>query len=217
MNLEQARTNMITQQIRTWGVTDPAITELFVTIPREKFVANEYQDLAFADMALPIAEGQVMLSPKVEAKMLDGLAIQSHETVLEIGTGRGFMTALLAKQAKRVYTVEINKPLSDKAKQRLKALKINNVDFYVADAAQGFNQIDKVDVIIITGALPELPDQFKEILRPNGRIMAILGDEPMMEVVLVKLHQGANFTTESLFDTVAPALINARQPDRFVF
>ena len=217
MNLEQARTNMISQQIRTWGVTNPVITELFVDVPREQFVTAEYQDLAFADMTLPIGEDQIILSPKVEARMLDELAVQPHETVLEIGTGSGFMTALLAKQAKQVYSVDINKTLSNKAKQRLKALKIKNVTFYVADAAQGFNQADKVDVIVITGALPGLPDQFKDILRPCGRIMAILGDSPMMEATLVRLHTDGTFTIDSLFDTVAPTLVNAHQPDRFVF
>lgn len=217
MNIEQARTNMVSQQIRTWDVTTPAIVELFDTVPREQFVATGYKDLAFADMMLPIGEGQVMLSPKVEARMLDALAIQPHETVLEIGTGSGFMTALLAKQAKKVHTVDIYSTLSDAAKARLKKLRIDNVKCYVADAAQGFTDAGKVDVIIITGSLPVLPETFKEALLPNGRIMAILGDEPMMEVVLAKPLVQGGFEVTSLFDTNVPVLENARQPERFVF
>lgn len=217
MNIEQARLNMIKQQIRTWDVTDYKVLEAFSALPREEFVEPAYRNLAFADTNLPIGHNEVMLSPKVEGKMLQALNIQPHETVLEIGTGSGYFTALLAQFAKHVYSVEFYSDLSQNAAQLLKRHRINNVSLEIGNAARGWpHYSNEIDVLVITGSLPYLPESFKSCLKDSGRLMAILGDSPNMEVTLIK-KQGQNWTAKKIFETVAPALVHAQQPERFMF
>ncbi|MDF2940048.1 MAG: protein-L-isoaspartate(D-aspartate) O-methyltransferase [Gammaproteobacteria bacterium] len=217
MNIEQARINMIKQQIRTWDVTDNKVLETLAAVPREEFVDPEYKDLAFADTSLPLAHNEVMLSPKIEGKMLQALNIQPHETVLEIGTGSGYFTALLAKFAKHVYSVEFYSDLSQNAAAQLKKHRINNVTLEIGNAAKGWNyHAQEVDVLVITGSLPFLPEAFKSCLKESGRLMAILGDAPSMEVSLINKNN-QKWSAQKVFETVAPPLLYAQQPERFVF
>jgi len=217
MNLEQARINMIKQQIQTWNVTDHSILELLQQVPREQFVPEEYKSLAFAEMEIPIGEGEVMLSPKLEARMLQALNLQAHEQVLEVGTGSGYFTALLAKRARHVFTVEIHGNLSRQAKTRLAALQIHNVSFDIGNAASSWPSHSPYDVIIITGSLPILPIQFKQQVRVGGRILAVIGDAPAMRVQLIERISDTEWQKTELFDTVIPPLLCAIQPSKFVF
>lgn len=215
MNLDIAKENMVKQQIRTNEITDEAVINLFETIDRAAFLAPEYQDLAYADMCLPINCDQVMLSPLDQAKMLQALNLKKHETVLEIGTGNGFLTALLAKLTKSVTSVEIYPELKEEAAQHLARLYIHNVNLQVGNGANGW-EVEPVDVIVITGALPFLPETFKLCLREQGRIMAILGDNPVMKVCLVE-HKNNAYAITPVFETNVPTLEKAPQPERFTF
>ena len=217
MNTAQLNINMIKQQIQTWDVTDPKVIDVFTQIRRDAFVKPEYKNLAFADMELPIGENQTMLSPKVEARILEALDLQATDRVLEIGTGSGYLTALISLLAKEVHTVEIHESLKKRAEERLSLQKIRNVKCHCADAAQGFMDEGQFDVIVITGGLPLLPETFKEMLNINGRLLAILGEPNSMEVVLATLISPTKFTVESLFDTTTATLINAKEPTEFVF
>lgn len=212
MDLSTAKTNMITQQIRAYDITDEAVINLFSVIDRAAFVDEDYQDLAYADMMLPINCDQVMLSPKDQAKLLQALKIKPTDTVLEIGTGNGFLTALLSKLAKNVISVEIHAELHDEAKQHLERLRIHNVDLQIGNAASSWELKEPVDVIMITGALPYLPESFKACIKENGKIISILGDGPAMQVVL---HQQENNTP--IFEVNVPMLEKALQPERFTF
>jgi len=217
MNIEAARTNMVRQQIRTWDVTEDTVLSLLQHTPRENYVPAAYKDLAFADMSLPLMFGQSMLSPKTEGRMLQGLQLKPDETVLEVGTGSGFFTSLLAQSALRVHTVDIHPELSGMAQHQCQQHGCYNIEYHVGDAAQGWAAAGDVDVIVITGSLPFLPEDFKQQLKPGGRIMAIIGDAPAMEVVVINSDNKGNWHITSLFETVAPVLENALQPPRFIF
>ena len=218
MNLHDAKANMIKQQIRTIGVTDPTIIHLFQEIDRTAFVSPEHQDLAYADMMLPIGNDQVMLSPADQARILQVLKIQPHETVLEIGTGNGFLTALLAKLASEVISVELQATLRSEAAVHLRRLHIDNVKLEGGNAANGWKLEAPVDVVVITGSLPFLPTSFKACIKERGRILAILGEQPgAMQVSLITRRDDNEYKIKSLFDTNAPALEKAVQPERFVF
>lgn len=215
MKLDQARYNMIEQQIRPWEVMDQRVLDLLNTVPREDFVPPAYRNLAFTDMNIPLDEDQVMMSPKVEARILQALNLQDNETVLEIGTGSGFVTALLAKLAKHVVSVDINPEMTRQAGEKLAAHGIGNVTLETGDAASGWDAHAPYDAIVITGSLPLLPDSFKQALTVGGRLLAIVGDSPAMEVLLITRVGEAEWAQESLFETDLPALINAPQPERF--
>jgi len=217
MNLEQARINMIKQQIQTWNVTDPELLELLDKVSRDIFVPENYKALAFADMEIPIGEGERMLSPKLEAKLLQALKIQSHELVLEIGTGSGYFTALLAHLARNVQSIEIHASLNKLAKEKLAKLHIRNVNCEVGNAANGWTTQAPYDVIVMTGSVPVLPQQFKQQLRIGGRLLAIVGDAPAMQVQLIKRVSENQWQTQSLFETVVPPLLCVTQPSRFIF
>jgi protein-L-isoaspartate(D-aspartate) O-methyltransferase len=215
MNIEQARANMLTQQLRTWEVLDPEILDLVARTPREQFVPVIYQDLAFADMNIPLAHGQVMLTPKEEGRILQVLKIKPTDRILEIGTGCGYMTALLAKLGQHVDSVDIFADFSDEARLKLSIFNITNVALFSADAARGWQ--GKYDVIVITGSLPLLPTNFKQCLNPDGRLFVILGEAPAMEATLLTRNQQNQWFTETLFETVVPPLLNAAAPAQFVF
>ncbi len=216
VNNEIARYNMIEQQIRPWDVMDDQVLDLLVQLPREDFVPEAYKAMAFMDMPLPLGHDQCMMPPKLEARILQALALQPHETILEIGTGSGYFTALLARSCAHVYSVELYADLSEQAQQNLEEHHIHNVSLEVGDAAQGWSQHDRVDAIVITAALPVLPDQFRQDLKVGGRMIAIIGDSPSMEVQLIHRTGERDWTTENLFETDMPCLVNARQPERFV-
>jgi len=216
VNNELARYNMIEQQIRPWDVMDDQVLDLLVQVPREAFVPEAHKALAFMDLPIPLAHEQCMMPPRLEARILQTLAPQAHETILEIGTGSGYFTALLARSAAHVYSVELYADLSEQAQLNLEEQNIHNVSLEVGNAAQGWSKHDRVDGIVITAALPVLPDQFRQDLKVGGRMIAIIGDSPSMEVQLIHRTAERDWTTENLFETDMPYLTNARQPERFV-
>ncbi len=217
MNIEQARENMIKQQLRTWEVLDDQLLELLQQVPREEFVPPAWRNLAFVDMNIPLGEGQVMMTPKVEARMLQALAIKPGEEVLEVGTGSGYVTALLAKQAKQVYSVEISPRLLAQAGEKMRAHNIKNAELEEGDAAQGWDARPEYEVIAITGSLPVLPRVFLESMTIGGRLFVIIGDTPVMEATLVTRAGNNDWSREVLFETELPPLKNVQQPERFVF
>jgi len=215
INFEQARFNMIEQQIRPWEVLDQRVLDLLSVVPREDFVPPQYRNLALVDMNLPLGHDQIMMSPKLEARVLQSLDIKPFETVLEIGTGSGYLTALLAKLAKQVYSIEIIPEFIKSAQVKLADHGITNVSLEEGDAAQGWPLDAPYDVIVITGSLPLLPEAFKQALNIGGRLFAIIGDSPSMEAVLITRVGEHQWTEEGLFETDLPALQNCIQPVRF--
>lgn len=216
MNIEQARHNMIEQQIRTWDVLDQRVLDLIIRTPREDFVPPQYRSLAFNDMEIPLGHDQVMMSPKLEARMLQALHVQADDAILEVGTGSGYVTALLAQLGRHVYSVEIVPELRAGAAEKLARQGINNATVEEGDAAHGWDKHVPYDVIVLTGSVPVLDDTFKKSLNIGGRLFAIIGDAPAMEAVLITRLGDDQWHTESLFETVVPPLINAPEPKRFV-
>lgn len=214
---EQARFNMIEQQIRPAEVLDQRVLSVISDTPREAFVAANYQELAFSDLNVPLPNGQLMMKPIMEARLLQALNIQASDSILEIGTGSGYFTALLAKLGGKVQSVEIDAAIMATAQQRLDAQGISNVTLTHGDAAQGSNQSGTVDVIAITGSLPILPESFQQQLNIGGRMVAIVGQAPVMQVLLITRIDETQWSTECLYETDFPALINAEQPQAFVF
>jgi len=217
VDFEQARFNMVEQQIRTWEVLDPSVLDLLFTVRREDFVPAQYRSLAFADMELPLGFGECMLAPKLEARLIQEAAVQASDRVLEVGTGSGYMSALLAHLAQHVYTVEIVPELARQAQANLAASGVRNVTAEVGDAAQGWEKHGPYDAILVTGSLPQLPPQFERSLTPGGRLIAVVGDPPIMTARRVRRIAAGGSVTEPLFETCIKALRNAPQPERFVF
>lgn len=216
MNFEQARFNMIEQQIRPWNVLDQRVLDLLGEVPREDFVPLQYRNLALVDMDLPLGHDQLMMSPKLEARLLQALDVKSSDTVLEVGTGSGYMTALLAKLAKQVYSIEIIPEFIKSAQVKLADHSINNVSLEEGDAAQGWPLDAPYNVTLITGSLPVLPDTFKQSMAIGGRLLAFIGDSPAMEAMLFTRIGETEWTEESLFETDLPPLLNAIRPRHFV-
>jgi len=217
VNLDQARYYMIEQQIRPWDVLDQTVLDTIAIVPREDYVPMGYMNLAFVDMNIPLGAGQVMMPPRLEARMLQALDIEPTETVLEVGTGSGHVTALLAEMARHVYSVEINQDFSEEARRKLMDHEVVNVTLEVGDAAQGWDHHGPYDAIAVTGSLPVLPDSFEKSLRVGGRLFAIIGDSPVMEAMLITRLSENEFRRKTLFETDFPPLQNTQQPDRFVF
>jgi protein-L-isoaspartate(D-aspartate) O-methyltransferase len=221
MNIEQARFNMIEQQIRTWDVLDPEILELLVVVKREAFVPAAYKNLAFVDTEIPLPCGENMLAPKFEARMLQEAAVKRHEHVLEIGAGSGYMAALLAHRARHVTTVEIEPALKDMAEKNLSAYGVTNVDVVLGDGASGWegsgNNSAPYDVIVMSGSLPVLPDAFLQQIKVGGRILAVIGEVPFMSAVMVTRTSDVGYDTVKLFETSIKPLRNAVGPSHFKF
>lgn len=217
MDFEQARFNMVEQQIRTWEVLDQQVLDLMSALPREDFVPPPLRDLAFADLQIPLGHGAAMMQPKLEARILQALEIAPGDRVLEIGTGSGYLTALLARLAKHVYSVEIVPELSESAARKLAAHDIDNVTLEVGDAAQGRPEHAPYDVIVLTGSTGVLPTVIQDMLAPGGRLFAIVGTAPAMVARLVTRVTGNAFRSADLFETCVPPLRNSLQPERFVF
>jgi protein-L-isoaspartate(D-aspartate) O-methyltransferase len=219
MDFEQARFNMVEQQVRTWDVLDPAVLDLLGTLPRENFVPEDRRSLAFADLELPIGHGEVMLAPKMQARIAQEVMLTPSDRVLEVGTGTGYLTAMLARLAGSgsVTSVEIHPDLAQGARARLSALGIDNVKVEVGDAARGWAFGGPFDVIVLTGSLPMLPDAFQKQLKRGGRLFAIVGERPVMTARLIVRESDTAFGAVTLFETVVDPLRNAQQPKRFVF
>ena len=217
MNLEIARFNMIEQQLRPWNVLDPVVLDLLNLVPRENFVPQEYSGLAYADIEVPLGHDVAMLSPKIEARLLQALALNNNESVLEIGTGSGYLTALLATLAKHVYSVEIIPELSKSAAARLRKQGIKNVTLEVGDGAQGWAKHAPYDVIVLGGSVPLLAPAFQQSLNIGGRLLAVVGEAPVMTVTLVTRVNATAYRTDAVFENCIPSLVNAPQPERFTF
>ena len=217
MDLEQARFNMVEQQIRPWEVLDQTVLDLLFKVRREEFVPAAYRSLAFFDMEIPLGQGESMWSPKLEARALQALQLKKTDKVLEIGTGSGYLTALLASIAGQVYSVEIHPDFIKDAETRLKAHGFDNITLETGDASLGWEKHAPYDVIVLTGSLPVMPANLPAQLSPGGRLFAITGDDPVMEAQLVTCVSHGVFRTESLFETSVKPLVNAVQPERFVF
>jgi len=217
MNTEQARFNMIEQQIRPWDVLDASVLQLLAVVKREDFVPAAYRALAFMDTEVPLPGGQCMLEPKVEARLLQELAVHKHERVLEVGAGSGYMAALLAHKAQQVTTMEILPELASLARDNLKRAAIVNVSVREGDGSKGLSADGPYDVIVLSGSVPEVPAALLGQLKVGGRLVAIVGDLPIMRARLVTRSSDAGFTSVDLFDTVAPRLSGFDEPSRFHF
>lgn len=214
-NMEQARFNMVEQQIRPWDVLDGRVLDLLKKLRREHFVPADKQALAFMDMEIPLGHGVTMWQPKLEARAAQELRLKSSDRVLEIGTGSGYLTALLANLANHVTSVEINAELSANAAHTLASHHIDNVKLEVGDAAQGWN--GSYDAIVLTGSVPVLPEAFQNALNIGGRLFAIVGDAPLMQAKLITCVAPGVFESVTLFETSVASLQNAVQPVRFAF
>jgi protein-L-isoaspartate(D-aspartate) O-methyltransferase len=220
LNTEKARFNMVEQQIRPWDVLDPLVLELLFKVKREDFVPAAYQTLAFADIEIPLGHGQSMMTPKMEARIVQELELTGSDRVLDIGTGSGYLAALLASKSRHVTSVELHADLLDAARARLARAGIANVTLVQGDAAQaqvGVIGSDPYDVIVLGGSLPVLPPRFLELLAPRGRLFVVLGDEPVMTGCLYEKDAGGALIRTELFETVLAPLAHCLEPARFHF
>ena len=216
-NTEQARFNMVEQQIRPAEVLDQRVLEALTDTPREAFVSADYRGLAFSDINIPLPNEQVMMKPIMEGRLLQALDIQPDHAILEIGTGSGYFTALLAKLGGQVHSVEIDSGIMATAQEHLTAQDINNITLLQGDASHGWDQGGPFDIIAVTGSLPILPESFQQQLNVGGRMVAIVGQSPVMQVLLITRITKTEWSSKCLFETDFPALINAEQPSAFVF
>jgi len=217
LDIERARFNMVEQQIRPWEVLDQRVLDLLSTLKREEFVPPQYRSLAFVDMEIPIGHGQKMLAPRMEARMLQELVLNPTDRILEVGTGSGYMTALLARSGAQVYSVDIEPEFTRSATAKLAAHGITNAQLATGDAARGWDRHAPYDAIVVTGSVPVLPEAFQLSLAPGGRLLAIVGEPPVMEARLVTFAGAGAWCTIGLFETCIAPLRNAVQPERFTF
>jgi protein-L-isoaspartate(D-aspartate) O-methyltransferase len=216
-DVEQARYYMIEQQIRPWNVEDAAVLELLAQVKREDFVQLAHKSVAFADMALPLPGGQYMLAPRVQARLVQDAAVKPTDKVLEIGTGSGYTAALLAKLAQRVISLEIHPEVADMARANLHRAGIHNVEVRQTDGSQGAAADAPFDVILLGGSVAEIPQTLLAQLKPGGRLVAIVGEEPIMHAQVVTRTSETNYTSEDKWDDNAPRLLNFPQPSSFKF
>ncbi len=221
MDFERARFNMVEQQIRPWEVLDQGVLDLLFKVKREDYVPAAYRNLALADLEIPLGHGEKMLTPKIEARLLQELHVRPTDKVLEIGTGSGFSAALMARLAQQVLSLEIDPALASQARGRLIQAGVTNVDVRQADAAaNGFAACQTgapYDAILLSGSVAEVPDALLQLLAVGGRLIAITGEEPMMRATLITRTSDTAFHTTQPWDTVAPRLLNFPQPSRFNF
>ncbi|HSC96212.1 MAG TPA: protein-L-isoaspartate O-methyltransferase [Burkholderiales bacterium] len=217
LDVERARFNMVEQQIRPWEVLDQRVLDLLLRVRREEYVPPQYRALAFADMEIPLGHGETMLTPKIEARMLQELALTPQDRILEVGTGSGYMTALLASMGSHVYSVDIIPEFTQTGGAKLHAHGLANVTLETGDAARGWDRHAPYDAVLVTGSLPVLPDAFPRCLRPGGRLIVVVGEPPVMEARLITCVGAGAYSTTGLFETCIAPLRNALQPERFVF
>jgi protein-L-isoaspartate(D-aspartate) O-methyltransferase len=217
MNFDQARQNMVENQVRPWEVLDGRVLQTLSHVRREDFVAPEHRQLAFADLCLPIGHGEVMMKPVLEGRVLQAVGLKPEDQVLEIGTGSGFLTACLANLAAHVTSVDIHADFTATAGQRLQAAGIGNVTLNTGDAVNAWQPQGTFDVVVVTGAVYRIPDRFLTWLKPNGRLLVIRGESPVQEVMLLTNEGNGRYAEESLLETDLPYLAHAEPPRRFVF
>lgn len=219
MNIEKARLHMIENQIRAGGVRSQDILDLFAVVKREHFVPDAYRNLAFSEMEIPLPCGENMLTPLTEGLILEAVAAKRQDQVLEIGSGSGYMAALLAQRALHVTTVEIAPALKELAESNLNDTAIFNVDVVLGNGAQGWEENDETlyDAIVISGSLSALPDSFLRKLGPNGRLVAFIGTAPCIKALLVRRISHSKFETTSLFETTVKPLLGQAISSRFQF
>lgn len=216
MDIERARYNMVEQQIRTWDVLDQDVLDLLFSVKREDFVPLAYRMLAFADLEIPLGDGEKMWTPKMEARVLQELRLGPGERVLEVGTGSGYLTALLASRGAKLTSVEINPRLAAEAKAKLTKAGVAGAEVVVGNAARSWGR-ETYDAIVLTGSTPVLPEELVAQLTPGGRLFAVVGDAPVMTARLVRWVAPASFATQDLFETLIDPLQNAATPARFEF
>lgn len=217
MDFEIARFNMIEQQIRPWEVLDQGVLDLLFVVKREEFVPLAYRQLAFGDIQIPLGHDAALLPPKIEAHALQALHIAKQDKVLEIGTGSGYMAALLAAHAEQVCSVEIVPELAESARAALKRQRINNVSVEIGDAAKGWPAHAPYDVIMVSGSMPVLPPELPAQLKVGGRMFVIVGEAPVMTAQLITCTAKDTYQCTNLFETVIPALVNVHRPAHFRF
>lgn len=221
LNFDSARENMVEQQIRPWDVLEPRVLDVIRSIPRENFTPEEYKNVAYADTAVPLGifDGSEckMLHPIIEGRILQHLAITDDCTVLEIGTGTGYLTACMAKLGHHVDTVDIHQELTDIAEKNLTDLGISNVNLSTGDASSGWQQKPAYDAIAITGSMPTMPEAYKNLLKIGGRLFVIVGEAPAMKAYLVTRSSKTHWETEELFETIICALENSGTEEPFIF
>lgn len=219
MNFERARYNMIEQQVRPWSVLDPSVLRMLGRVPRERFVPADYRRLAYSDTRIPLGHGHTMMPPVVEGRLLQALELTGTENVLEIGTGSGYLTACLAGMAHAVESVDIHEAFTASARERLRGLDVDNVTLATGDAGGGWNGGHRFDAIALTGAVPVVPDAYRQALTPGGRLFAIVGepDQPVMEAVQITRVGSGEWSVESLFETWIAPLENTGRPRQFEF
>jgi len=216
-NVEQARFNMIEQQVRPWNVDDSSVLELLASVKREDFVPLAHKALAFADLEIPLPGGQAMLTPRLQARLMQDLALQPTDKVLEIGTGSGYTTALMARQAQRVLSLEINPEIATLARANLQKANITNVEVRVADGAAGAAADAPFDAILLGGSVTDVPQALLGQLKEGGRLIAIVGNEPIMHAMLIERTGPTHYKTTEKWDSNAPRLQNFPEPSAFRF
>jgi len=216
-DVEQARYNMIEQQIRPWDVADAAVLQLLALVKRENFVPAAYKAMAFADLEIPLPGGQTMLSPRLQARLLQDAALQPGDKVLEIGTGSGFMTALMAHQAQRVVSLEVNPELADMARANLQKTGVRNAEVRQTNGAGGAPADAPFDVILLGGSVAEVPAALLAQLKVGGRLVAVVGEEPIMHAHVITRTSETNFKSDEKWDDNAPRLCHFPQPSAFKF
>lgn len=217
LDTERARENMVERQVRTWDVLDPVVLDVMRAIARDHFVPEEYRRLAYADTTIPLGDGETMMQPKVEGRLVQALQIKDTDSILEIGTGSGYVTALLARLGAKVHSVDIREKFTAGAEKALKDLAFDNIRLETRDASKLDGFTEQYDCIAVTGSMPVLHDSFRERLAPGGRLFVIVGTDPVMEAQLHTRVAEDDWTVESLFDTSIPPLVNAWNPKIFRF
>ena len=218
MDIKQARKNSIDNQIRPWGGLDYIANNALRSIPREDFVPDHYKNLAFADIEIPLTDKAKMLSPKVEGRLLDALKIQKNETVLEVGTGSGYLTAVLSKLCQSVTSIEIDETLSQGAQEKLNHLNINNATLEVGDASKGWKRsTDFFDVVVISTSVPKITGRFFHLLNVGGRIFVVEGTGKAMSAKVITRHSERKWSTESLFETQLDVMQGLEKSAKFEF
>jgi len=217
VNVEQARTNMVDQQIRSWEVLDSRVLEVLREVPREAFVPARHRKIAFSDLRIPLGHDQMMMKPIEQGRLLQGMALRGDDEVLEIGTGSGFLTACLAKLSKAVTSIEIIGDLAEQANANLEGHGANNIDLHIGDVLEAGFDDGAFNVMVVTASVASIPDQFVRWLRPGGRMFIVRGKAPAMEALAVTRSESGRLAEQSLFDTNLPRLIGAEDAPVFSF